>query len=102
MKDDHEKFNQLGGKIVAVARHDEKKVQNYWKENQLPYMGIPDPDAGLGNLYHQQSKILKLGLMPAMFVIDKQGKIAFSHYSSSMSDIPTNDSVLKVLAGLSE
>ena len=97
MRDDYEKFIERNAKIIVVARHDPKKVKDYWTENKLPYIGIPDPDAKLGDLYHQQKKLLKLGLMPAMFVVDEKGKIVFAHYSNGMSDIPKNETVLNKL-----
>jgi len=35
--------------------------------------------------------------MPALFVIDRAGKIVFSYYSKSMKDIPANDIVIGML-----
>lgn len=100
MRDDIKKFTKRNAKIIVIARHDADTMKKFWDANKLPYIGIPDPDAKLGNLYRQQKKMLKLGLMPAMFIIDKTGKIAFAHYSSGMSDIPKNEVVLKVLDAL--
>jgi len=40
--------------------------------------------------------------MPALFVIDRKGALAFAHYGTSMSDIPSNSEMLKVLDGLRE
>jgi peroxiredoxin Q/BCP len=94
MRDDISKFEQAGAKIIVVGRHTPEEMAEYWKENNLPYMGIPDPDTKLGKLYKQQWKAMKLGLMPAMFVIGKNGKISFLHYSSSMKDIPENSKTL--------
>jgi hypothetical protein len=34
--------------------------------------------------------------MPAVFLIDPQGRIIFEQYGDSMSDIPTNNEVLSV------
>jgi len=102
MRDDHEKFTAAGATIVAVARHTPEQMREYWTENKLPYIGVPDLKAELGELYKQQWKALKLGLMPAMFVVDAKGKIAFAHYSKGMSDIPSNQTVLKTIAGLAE
>jgi len=102
MKKDFAEFAAYDAQIVVVVRDKKEKVAEYWQENELPYFGVPDPDATLGNLYGQQWKALKLGLMPANFVVDRQGRIAFAHYSSGMSDIPSNESVLKILAGLAD
>lgn len=65
-------------------------------------IGIPDNDGKLGDLYGQEWKLLKLGRMPALFVIDGKGVVAYSRYGTSMSDIPENDEILKVLDGLRE
>ncbi|MCK4466957.1 MAG: hypothetical protein KAU60_01245 [Desulfobacterales bacterium] len=51
----------------------------------------------VANLYKQQWKLAKLGLMPALFVINREGEIVFSYYSKNMKDIPANDVVIGVL-----
>lgn len=63
-------------------------------------IGIPDEDEKLARLYGQEWKLLKLGRMPALFVIDRKGVLAFAQYGTSMSDIPGNSEMLKVLDGL--
>ena len=35
--------------------------------------------------------------MPALFVIDRQGLVAYARYGSSMMDIPDNRDILEVL-----
>ena len=100
MRKDHDAFTEAGATIVVAARHDADKMRAYWTDHKLPYVGVPDPDARLGKLYDQQSKLLKLGLMPALFVIDQSGAIAYAHYSKSMSDIPANATVLAQIRAL--
>jgi peroxiredoxin Q/BCP len=101
MRDDHEAFKKLGARIVVVTRHDPARMRAYWAEHKLPFIGVPDPDGAITERYGQQWKLFKLGRMPAQFVIDCQNKIAFSHYGSSMSDIPKNARMLEVIRGLS-
>ena len=95
MRDDFQRFEDAGAGIVVVSKHSADEMKKYWKQNNLPYIGIPDPDSTVSKMYRQQWKLLKLGLMPALFAIDTKGRIAFVHYSSGMSDIPQNDLVLK-------
>jgi len=95
MRDDYQKFEDAGAKIVVVGKHSQDEMKKYWDQNSLPYIGIPDPNSNVSEIFRQQWKLLKLGLMPALFVVDKKGRIAFAHYSSGMSDIPQNDLVLK-------
>jgi peroxiredoxin Q/BCP len=100
MKQDFEEFTSKKATIVVVAPHATDKVAEYWKKEELPMIGIPDEDGTLANLYGQEWKLLKLGRMPALFVIDKKGTLAFAQYGKSMSDIPKNSEMLKVLDGL--
>ncbi len=100
MKQDFKEFTSKNATIVVVAPHNAEKVAEYWKEEELPMIGIPDEDEKLANLYGQEWKLLKLGRMPAFFVIDRKGALAFARYGTSMSDIPKNSEILKVLDGL--
>lgn len=98
MQEDFEKFREAGADIVVVARHGDKEMRKYWQKNGLPYYGVSDPDGRLGRLYGQQWHLLKLGLMPALLVLDGDGRVVFSHYSKSMADIPSNETVLKAIS----
>lgn len=100
MKQDFGKFTVRNAAIVVVAPHDAEKVAEYWKKEDLPMIGVPDEDEKLAGLYGQEWKLLKLGRMPALFVIDRKGAVAFARYGTGMSDIPENSEVLKVLDGL--
>ena len=94
MKQDYNKFIAKNASVVVVTPHDAEKTSKYFLKNNLPFYGIPDPDHKVANLYKQQWKLTKLGLMPALFVIDRAGKIVFSYYSKSMKDIPANNIVI--------
>jgi len=100
MKQDFNEFTARNATIVVVAPHAAEKVAEYWKKEELPMIGVPDEDGKLADLYGQEWKLLKLGRMPALFVIDRKGAVAFARYGTSMSDIPGNSEILKVLDGL--
>lgn len=100
MQDELGTFKSLGANIAVVVRDNEKKVKDFWTKNKLAYIGIPDKEKKLGELYKQQWNLIKLGLMPAMFVIDTEGKIHFAYYSSNMKDISANAKVFEVLKQL--
>jgi len=100
MKQDFKEFTSRNATIVVVAPHDAEKIAKYWKQEALPMIGVPDADGKLADLYGQQWKLLKLGRMPALFVIDRKGALAFTQYGTSMADIPKNSEMLKVLDGL--
>jgi len=48
----------------------------------------------------QEVKALKLGRMPALLIIDKQGIIKYAYYSDSMDDIPTNEELFELFKTL--
>ena len=73
---------------------------SYRQKESLPFIGIPDPDGGLGKLYGQEWHLIKLGRMPALFIIDRQGAIAYAQYAKNMADIPENRELLQILAGI--
>jgi peroxiredoxin Q/BCP len=58
---------------------------------------LPDPKHKVADLYGQESSIFKLGRIPALLLIDKNGQIRYQHYSSSMKDIPENSLILAML-----
>jgi peroxiredoxin Q/BCP len=101
MKQDHEEFTSRNATIVVVAPHAAEKVAEYWKKEELTMIGVPDEDGRLADLYGQEWKLLKLGRMPALFVVDRKGALVFAQYGKSMSDIPENSEMLKVLDGVS-
>jgi hypothetical protein len=44
--------------------------------------------------------MMSLGQRPALFVVDGEGVVRFDSIGTQQWQIPTNDNVLKVLAGL--
>jgi len=51
----------------------------------------------VADLYRQQVNLLKLGRMPALMIVDRQGRVRYAHYGDSMADIPDNSLVLGLL-----
>ena len=100
MKQDIKQFMNRKAQIVVIAPHGTTKVKTYWGKENLPFIGIPDPDGTLGKLYGQEWNLIKLGRMPAQFVIDRKGSIAFVQYAKNMADIPENSEIFQILDGL--
>lgn len=100
MKKDFNEFTSKKTSLVVVAPHTAAEVAAYWKKESLPMIGVPDEAGRLSNLYGQEWKLLKLGRMPALFVIDRKGTLAFAQYGTSMADIPDNSEILAIIAGL--
>lgn len=71
--------------------------RKYWTEENLEFIGLPDPEHRVLKLYGQEVKIFKLGRMPAQMLVDRQGALRYVHYGHSMSDIPPNAELLELI-----
>ncbi len=71
--------------------------KNYWENEHIPYIGLSDPDHKVARIYRQEVNIFKMGRMPLVCVVDRDGRIRYAHYGTSMSDIPDNETLLQVI-----
>jgi peroxiredoxin Q/BCP len=102
LRQDYAKFVERNAEIITIGPEDKDSFTKWWHEHEMPFIGIPDPTHEIAKSYGQESKLLKGGRMPAMAVIDKEGRIRFSHYGDSMSDIPEDDKILALLDDLNK
>jgi len=102
LRQDYDKFIARDSIVLVVGPDTQEDFQEYWAKYELPFIGLPDPGNHVADLYGQQVKFLRAGRMPAMMVIDKIGHIRFQHYSDSMRDIPSNQSILIILDKLNQ
>lgn len=94
LRQDYKDFVDRNTEVIAIGPDSKNAFVDFWKENDMPFIGLADPDHEAAKLYDQEVNLLKLGRIPAQMIIDKQGIIRFVHYSSSMSDIPDNVEML--------
>lgn len=97
LRHDHSKFIAHDVEIVIIGPEGAEAFINYWKKENLPFIGLPDPKYTILKLYGQEVNLFKLGRMPAQILIDKSGIARFAHYGNSMADIPANDEILAIV-----
>ena len=97
MRRNYKKFIERDAEIIAVGPEGAKPFTEWWKKNQMPFLGIPDPKHVIANMFGQEVKRLKLGRMPALIVVDKEGRMRNLHYGNSMQDIMKDEEVLALL-----
>jgi peroxiredoxin Q/BCP len=100
LRDDYSKYLKRNTVVLVIGPEGPAAFHRYWTENRLPFIGLPDPGHTVLKSYGQQIKIFKFGRMPAQAIVDKRGMIRYLHYGNSMSDIPTNDELLKIIEKL--
>lgn len=97
---DMDKFEEKDTKIIVVGPDDKKSFEKFFATNGYEFIGIPDAKNTVLKTYGQEINIFKLGRMPAQVLVDKQGIARFVYYGHSMSDIPSNTDVLKMIEEL--
>ena len=97
LRQEYDRFVENETEIVVVGPDNAEAFRKYWGENDLPFIGLPDPTYSVLKLYGQEIKLFKFGRMPAQVVVDKMGIARYVHYGKSMSDIPSNDDILDSL-----
>ena len=94
---DYQDFVKLNTEVIVVGSEKTELFQKYWQKEKLPFIGLPDPEHIIQNLYGQEVKPFKLGRMPAQVLVDKSSMIRFAHYGNSMTDIPSNKEIMNLI-----
>lgn len=102
LRQDYQEFVDRQAVIVVVGPEDRQAFKQYWEKEQLPFIGLADPQHQVADMYGQQVKWLKLGRMPSLMIIDKRGFIRYWHYANAMSDIPRNQELFDILDTLNQ
>jgi peroxiredoxin len=97
LRQDYREFVKLDTEIIVVGPDDAESFREYWMKEDLPFIGLPDPEHKVLKLYGQEVKLFKFGRMPAQMLIDKSGMLRYVHYGHSMADIPSNAEIIALI-----
>lgn len=97
LRRDYDEFTARHTEIIVIGPENAAAFRSYWQEEELPYVGLPDPKHSVLKLYGQQVSLFKLGRMPAQVIVDQGGVARFVHYGHDMTDIPENEEILAIL-----
>lgn len=97
LRQDYKLFQDLETEIVVVGPEDANAFRDYWEQNDLKFVGLPDPEHKVLKLYGQEVRLFKLGRLPAQMLIDKFGILRYVHYGHSMADIPSNKEIFDLI-----
>jgi peroxiredoxin Q/BCP len=100
LREDHDEFAEKGAEILVIGPEGPRRFKQVWDEQRYPFVGFSDYRHTVADLYGQEVNLTKLGRMPAMLIVDKQGIIRFAHFGDNMADIPRNEDVLALLGQL--
>nr|QEE16718.1 AhpC/TSA family protein [Candidatus Prometheoarchaeum syntrophicum] len=95
----YERFQALKTEIIPILVDNLKNVQKMeskYAKGKFPI--LYDEKNFVAKKLHQEVKLLKLGRLPGMLIVDKQGLVQYAYYGDNMADIPKNRDVLEILA----
>jgi peroxiredoxin len=100
LRQDHREFEKVETLIAVVGPETPEAFASFWRDHELPFIGLPDPRHVVLKLYGQEVKLFRLGRMPAQVLVDKKGMARFVHYGHDMTDIPPTGEVVTLIASL--
>ncbi len=97
MREEYDRFVEKDTEILVIGPEGPRRFKQVWEAELFPFVGFSDYKHSVANRYGQEVKLLKLGRMPAMLIVDREGVIQFVHLGDNMADIPRNEDVLTLL-----
>ena len=87
---------------MAVAHDDMEGAGPYFRQRNLPFPGLVDPEHALFDLYGVESRFSSLGQRPAVFIVDTDGMVRYAYRGTQQWQIPTNRELLEELDKINE
>jgi len=127
LKAEYSRFKGMGAELMVITQSTQERVRKYSAKKSIPYPLIGDKEKKIYSLFGVRSgglgallapRVLKESakatlkgyfhgplegdelLVPAEFIIGGDGKIAWAHYGSDISDSSPNEIILKELRAL--
>jgi peroxiredoxin Q/BCP len=100
LRQDFAEFEKRETTILVVGPENAATFSRYFKENSLPFTGLPDPAHTILKMYGQEINLFKFGRMPAQLLVDKKGIVRYICYGHDMADIPTTAEMLALIDSL--
>jgi peroxiredoxin Q/BCP len=97
LRQGYAQFVRANIEVLVVGPEDAQAFRRYWHQEDLPFIGLPDPEQEVLRRYGQEVTLFKLGRQPAQMLIDITGRLRFVHYGHSMADIPANEEILRLI-----
>jgi peroxiredoxin len=97
LRQDYQQFVERDTEVIVVGPEGASAFRKYWADNNLPFIGLPNPSFSVLKQFGQEVSLFKLGRMPAQVIVDRQGIARYAHYGHAMMDIPENQELLGLI-----
>jgi peroxiredoxin Q/BCP len=58
LRQDYQEFVRREAEVVVAGPEDQSDFEQYWRKEQLPFIGVPDPSHNIANTYSQLTFLL--------------------------------------------
>lgn len=101
MRDHIDEFAARDARVVALAPPRMGDPGTYVaKHGEFPFPLLHDRSHEVFRRYDVLSKLLSLGQRPALFVIDREGRVAYNQVGTQQTDLPPVAEILERLDAL--
>ncbi len=96
LRHDHDKFQALDTDILVMVPNGPKMIERYIRQNDPPYLILSDKGSKVAEKYLQVKQFFTFGT-PSVFLVNRNGRIIYAHYSASLIEEPDNQEPLSIL-----
>jgi len=97
-----EEYSKSDTLVLIVAPESAEAFQKMWREEAIPFIGLPDPTHSMLKDFGKQVNLFKLGRVPTQILVDKQGNARYVHYGHAPSDMLSNEEILSLIKDLNQ
>lgn len=102
LRDASDEYAKSDTLVLIVAPESTESFQKRWAEEEIPFIGLPDPAYSVLKTFGKQVGLFKLGRMPTQILVDRKGFVRYVHYGHAQSDMPSNDEILGLIKNLNQ
>ena len=88
------KFEDQNTQVLAIAVQDQAGAQNAVNSIGVTYPILADPDHSIADAFGVYNLLGDRVATPAVFIIDKSGRIVWSYIGQNVNDRPNNQIIL--------
>jgi peroxiredoxin len=101
LREAHQKLTAGGAQIVAIAPDDVDGLKKHLAKNAYPFTVLADSDGSIFEAYDVTSRLMSLGQQPGLFVIGRDGNVAFDAIGNQQWDLVSPDELAAELKKVS-
>lgn len=101
LRHNHQKFVSHNTEVVVLVPNGPRMIHKYRSEHNIPYLILSDKGSIVAGQYMQIKRFFKIGT-PTVILVNREGRVIYTHYAKSVIEEPDINEPLKILATLKD